>query len=564
MDVFSGKETEVNWSKRRQILASLNTTCREGNVINVWTDLRPYYFNVLDCCQSARTQLGREAINLIGTIASPNIEDYTSMYSEPTLMIIGKLCGVVNKVIGEAAAIACQQLFAILPWSKSLSKLTIFLNERNVQLRERVTGAWLRVFRGANVELVRQNWLELKLILYNILNDSSPTVRQHGAEIFITLKSLNLELTHEFIEELDSKTALSIQRLLSRYQALYPKSPPETINNDFTNNDVTNNDFINDDFIQEETMTENVCLMSQEEGTRDDMSDDPTIGTASLVKDSIESEEDEVIIPMQAVSLSPEKSSNEWQTNSNLRFCTPFRKRLAIERVGQGKALSIESILTLLTSSDGGQNLTAWKQLEILISAQGTRILNRSRILAILSAATTLINSQGVLDGFLNNIIEKILMCLLSSLEITFILEADTQPLLFAVIHGIFLTGCQIDEGFLSCLLNHTELFEMLLEDCRKDERFAMFFMRAMESLLEKSPHIAIQASSCPPSTLLCYLYLLWMDHAQKNTEVTRWIIAVVTRLRIAIGETAFYEALPSLSAKQRNILNAYLTMLMP
>lgn len=193
-DVFSGRETELNWQNRDKVLTLLirdiEGTCSTTLIIPA---VRNNLFDLLALLQTTRTQLALTSCKFFALLTCYSSPEEGEVFSEQLLSNILRVCGMSKRLIAAAGEECLRQLFLKMATLKVVATVLAITGDKNVGLRQRVFDSLLFAMRES-----RDRWLELsnrqgladmEEIIVRSLSDASPTVRDVTANLFLFLKA---------------------------------------------------------------------------------------------------------------------------------------------------------------------------------------------------------------------------------------------------------------------------------------------------------------------------------------------------------------------------------------
>ena len=512
MDAIHKSSDEDEWLLKLKLLKSKLENLQTRGFHS--SDDKNCFFETLYLCQSPRTQLALVAIAYIGQVAAMR-EGQSYFYANENLLDHGlttliKLCGSSKKLVSSAAESALQNLFTVASITKILHHLQYVVNDKNAGLRERISRSlFMTIQSNMGKWGNKKYWGELESVLIKLVCDASVTVR-----------SIAVKIVQLFEEILPIETR---DLVTSKLDPIASRQIKQNLFAGFTKMTLSNHHAFKD-------------------GTSEELSDD------------------KIIIPMQKITLNKVESPH-CETPSavkglqqSLCFCTPYKNKLLAEEPPSSpispSKLPFDALFTQLKS--GTMQKSLWKKLEIMADIENIGGERISSIIDVILQRYSEVTIEQV--GLLGLALKK----LLSSVT-------EDIPFSNSLIELLVKLSREFSEQQLQLLWIDPPLswagfdaikFITLLE-------YASVNPSAFSLILNfLNRHLDQDLCLSQPDKVLASLHALWGTRSGLDlyfADYTRLIVSCMTKIRVIVGEAVFFQALPSLSISQKNLLNAYL-----
>lgn len=555
MEVLVGKETESNWNVReklcKMLLQDIESQLPEeqkNKQLALLQQIKPYYFDLLDVCYSARTQLALAAIKVVGALAC-STNEYLDTFLDASLVALIRLCSTAKKLIASAAEESLLEVFHVTPSPRILGHLNGALNDKNVHLRQRMARIWLLTLKKAPGKFQKRLWLEVEPLMLRALGDASAAVRSDAIKILQLLEERDgfaMEIRAMLGSKLDHTTAKQVRQALASSKPALSERPWIQLQNNLrtdTNNCVTSD------------TDDEIILPMQSIRLNHETKACPT-------KDPFSSEE---IVSQQLVSdLTPSripvrKPALLCEGKKELQLCTPFRNRIVALQAPSTPTTDISNVhvLSELVKKPGIIRAALWKRLGAL-DGDSLETLSATSIERLLVSIQE--HEKALEDADLISLVgitmKRLFSMMDQSLEFT---EDLIKALLWLSAHHGSCIGVGHEEVRHPCTWikwDEYRLEALVKFIITSDFMMAQNALSMLVSLIESGSLDGFLSSLLKP------LHQLWAESAsQTSSDKSRLLVKCLTYARLRTGETVFFQTLPALTIPQRNLLNAYLTM---
>lgn len=194
-EVFCGRETELNWNKRDELLNYLIRDIEQrGRTTHLIAPVRASLHDLLALLHSARTQLALSAAKFFARLAAHSSREEVELLSDPLVSNILRVCGTTKRILASAGEECLCHLFVKMAVAKTSAITLMVLGEKNAGLRQRVVESLLFAVRGAPDRWFldnRQGPGGMEEIIKKALSDAAPQVRDAAAELFLLLREMS-------------------------------------------------------------------------------------------------------------------------------------------------------------------------------------------------------------------------------------------------------------------------------------------------------------------------------------------------------------------------------------